>query len=660
MAVTLSSLAGAATQFFDNNGVPLAGGLIYTYTAGTTTPATTYTSSTGLIAHANPIVLDAAGRIATGEVWLTSGVDYKFLVKTSANVQLGSYDNIPSINDFTSIYAALANTSNVALGDALIGFKQSNASGALSNAIGRTVHQKLQESVSVKDFGAVGDGVTDDSVAIQAALDSGAISVYVPAAQYYLSQGITIPPSVILWSEGFAPSNPLAGTIFKFALATAICVTLGGASSNNNSSSIKGISITRNAGSIPVGSIGLLNLNTYASIIEDVACFRHAIGFDFEGDDATLGITCMVNRIFTGAISDSHVVIGTFPEVRFNQCRFGSNGAVDVACDSFVKIQGGSTTNPSTGPNTICMTNCQFNQGNGQVVTNWLNFANQTAGAISDIVYWSFDNCYIEGATNMVTSDSTWAALTRLLISNCQLNSPSGEFWNLDAATQINESVIASNLIFVPFTLAPTLQVNYLTVTGNHFHFAVSVTGVLGSVVNFGNNCYKTNLTIAGAFSNGAGNFKGGDVVGTFSYTGTGASIDIAPINTSVSWTPIVKFGGASTGITYSVQSGRYSIVNNIITVNFSITLTSKGSATGNASITNIPYAVNTNYGITGGAVPIFNNATGLTATPVFNISSVGSQIFISQYGSTGGVVLTDANFTNTTQINGSVSYYIA
>jgi len=208
MAVTLSSLAGAGAQFFDNNGVPLAGGLIYTYLAGTTTPEATYTSSTGLIAHSNPIVLDAAGRIATGEVWLTSGVDYKFLVKTFANVQLGSYDNIPSINDFTSIYAALANTSNVALGDALVGFRQSNSSGALGGAVGRTVHQKLQETVSVKDFGAVGNGTTDDSAAFNLAIATGN-PVYVPSGTYKTDNAVTTPRRLYTEGASFTGTNTI-------------------------------------------------------------------------------------------------------------------------------------------------------------------------------------------------------------------------------------------------------------------------------------------------------------------------------------------------------------------------------------------------------------------------------------------------------------------
>ena len=113
MSLNLSYIAGAGWQFADNNGVPLAGGLLYVYQAGTTTPVTTYTTSAGSIANSNPIVLDSAGRVAN-EVWISTGALYKFTLKTSAGVLIWEKDNIPVINDFTGgaadILAELANT----------------------------------------------------------------------------------------------------------------------------------------------------------------------------------------------------------------------------------------------------------------------------------------------------------------------------------------------------------------------------------------------------------------------------------------------------------------------------------------------------------------------------------------------------------------------
>lgn len=107
-AYNLSSFAGAGAQFFDSNGDPLAGGKLYTYTAGTTTPKATYTTSTGAVANANPIILDAAGR-TPNEIWLEVGVQYKFILKTSADVTIGTYDNLPPINDPYSINSLLSN-----------------------------------------------------------------------------------------------------------------------------------------------------------------------------------------------------------------------------------------------------------------------------------------------------------------------------------------------------------------------------------------------------------------------------------------------------------------------------------------------------------------------------------------------------------------------
>jgi hypothetical protein len=104
-AVNLSAFGGVGWQFFDNNGVPLAGGLIYTYEAGTTTPQATYTTSAGIVAHTNPIVLNSAGRVPGGEIWLLIA-SYKFVLQTSAAVLIATYDNItsgsiPAIANFT-------------------------------------------------------------------------------------------------------------------------------------------------------------------------------------------------------------------------------------------------------------------------------------------------------------------------------------------------------------------------------------------------------------------------------------------------------------------------------------------------------------------------------------------------------------------------------
>lgn len=92
--VTLSIFAGVGAQLFDNNGDPLSGGKLYTYEAGTTSPLTSYTSSSGTTPHTNPIILDAAGRVPGGEIWLDYIYKYKFVMKTSNDVLIATYDNI--------------------------------------------------------------------------------------------------------------------------------------------------------------------------------------------------------------------------------------------------------------------------------------------------------------------------------------------------------------------------------------------------------------------------------------------------------------------------------------------------------------------------------------------------------------------------------------
>ena len=95
MTVSLSPFAGAGWQFFDNNGNPLSGGKLYSYVAGTTQESPTYTSNSGLVANTNPIILDSSGRVSA-EIWLLLSQSYKFVLKSSSDVLIGTYDNIPS------------------------------------------------------------------------------------------------------------------------------------------------------------------------------------------------------------------------------------------------------------------------------------------------------------------------------------------------------------------------------------------------------------------------------------------------------------------------------------------------------------------------------------------------------------------------------------
>jgi hypothetical protein len=112
MAVFLSPVGGAAAQFFTNSGVILSGGKLYSYAAGTTTPEVTYTSSSGVTAHTNPIILDSAGRVPGGEIWLTA-VSYKFALYTSTDVLIATYDNIRGSGS-TSVINYTGNGSTVA------------------------------------------------------------------------------------------------------------------------------------------------------------------------------------------------------------------------------------------------------------------------------------------------------------------------------------------------------------------------------------------------------------------------------------------------------------------------------------------------------------------------------------------------------------------
>jgi len=84
----------------DANGLPLVGGKLYSYQAGTSTPQATYTDSTGGTPNANPVVLDASGRAA---VWLDISLSYKFVLKDSSDNTIWTEDGVVGLTTNDSV-----------------------------------------------------------------------------------------------------------------------------------------------------------------------------------------------------------------------------------------------------------------------------------------------------------------------------------------------------------------------------------------------------------------------------------------------------------------------------------------------------------------------------------------------------------------------------
>ena len=93
------------SQILNINGSPLNGGKIYTYLAGTTTPAAVYSGDirTGaIVAQANPVILNSLG-IPAAPIVMLGGVALKFIITDASNVTLITLDNVTGINDVTNV-----------------------------------------------------------------------------------------------------------------------------------------------------------------------------------------------------------------------------------------------------------------------------------------------------------------------------------------------------------------------------------------------------------------------------------------------------------------------------------------------------------------------------------------------------------------------------
>jgi hypothetical protein len=195
-------------QYFDQNGIPLAGGFVYTCTAGSTcsastlggppsNPLATYTDSTGGTPLPNPVVLDAGG---FASIWLGTAA-YKIVVQSALGVAISTTDNVQ--NNGLGVSALKCAASGVACLDASSHVLQSELNYNLggTGSVNRPIQNRLQDFVSLKDFPVDPTGVADSTTGITlavAAVASAGGTVLVPAGTYKTTSTITLPNGVNL------------------------------------------------------------------------------------------------------------------------------------------------------------------------------------------------------------------------------------------------------------------------------------------------------------------------------------------------------------------------------------------------------------------------------------------------------------------------------
>jgi len=506
-------------------------------------------------------------------------------------------------------------------------FDFKNGGSTPTGAINRSVEDKLSDVLSVKDFGAIGDGTTDDTAAIQAAINAGSSinkTVYFPNGVYLISSSILLPNNITIIGEAEWNVNDGAATYGVRIKTNTAIVMMKSASTDTYTYGIRIENISFVGESF--GSTGLiLGIDTgaytitYEITLKNISVKATANGIKIVNagpmtylENVTLSGADIANSwglwFHLGQIAECHSVNAA----EYGIC-FWLDSAINISfytCYANYALPG-----IANAGNLVQLYNSSYNTFHDCVFENLAT----SSGYIQDVAIVGYSGNNSNGNA----------------FYNCR--------WESIGKTAYSIRIGAST---GPTTNKTILQ-NCTFLKSGNVQYNIHYENSAGTVLT---QCYA----ITG--------YDGGDST-TPTSVGSDAYLQIYDINGitftqgTSTFTPTLSIGGTVSG-TYTVQNGWAYKVDKTVTFYLRLVLSNKGSNTGALAIYGLPFTAG--LGSNSELIPVTvacSNLDSSVSNIVGMIPGAAQQINLYSVGSGGISLLQNTNITNTTTFYISGTY---
>jgi hypothetical protein len=496
-----------------------------------------------------------------------------------------------------------------------------------ATAVPSNVQTKLRETISVKDFGAVGDGTTNDTTAIQNAITyctsdvNNPKTLFFPEGDYRITAGFTqiTCKNFVMYGAGRGVEYYDVGVNNQGASRIVYDGTNSSSTWIFDYSAARGCQISQ-LSILCEGKCNAIRATLSSNLLfEKLGIYEAYTGIYFIASC----FSSVIDNVVSFDHATDHIVFGeTAHSTKISNCSFAS-----------LNTSSGGTTTPASvitlgsteSMSMVTISGCNFDVW--RVPVNIL--AKDVYGLLITGNYFEPRDATM---TRMIQlGDQTADVFCQgVAISGNKLygTAYTGDGVRIEKARGVNIDGNVFNSMTDAINCADTgVSVNKFAegvfISANRFG-----TSITGYGLTF-DNAACTNIVMLGN-------------------TGT-ADYDPAQVGSNLyfaeeQFTPVLAFGGNSVGVTYTTQVGLYKKIGSRVFFQIRLIVTSKGSSTGNATITGLPF---TSTSAIPQAVPVqfISGFVGLTGAPVANINTSATDIALGQTSATGRSLITDTSF---------------